>query len=146
MDIDALPTPARDRLPKPWQHNLRRWVVIAAFVLSACRAATTPAPIKLPVSVPDQLIAGQSLTVRVGPTDAADGTDVGLVMVGSLGPRIYQSTFIQGIAVFIIPGEHTLQSGTLAFVAAADRARGEAGLILHTGNKFQLPGEWYVSY
>jgi hypothetical protein len=145
VHIDALPTP-RDRLPTRWKQVIQRWVVIVAFVLSACRAATTPTPIKLPISLPEQLIAGQSVTVRVGPTDAADGTDVGLVMVGSLGPRVYQSTFFKGIAVFVIPGEHTLQTGTLAFVAAAERARGEAGLILRSGGKFQLPGEWYVSF
>ncbi|MCU0463094.1 MAG: hypothetical protein MUF38_00830 [Anaerolineae bacterium] len=129
-------TPARQRR----RDNLRRAVLVLAFILSACRAALTPPAAKLPMTVPYQLIAGQSVTVQVGPTDAADGTDVGLVMVGSLGPRVYQSTFIRGIATFVIPGEHTLQTGTLAFVAAAEAARGEAGLILRTGARFQMPG------
>lgn len=125
---------------------LRRTLVILALVLSACRAALTPAPLKLPVMVPQQLIAGQSITVTVGPTDAADGTGVGLVMVGSLGPRVYQSTFQRGVAIFIIPAEHTLQTGTLAFVAAADRARGEAGAILRSRIRFGVPGQWHTSF
>lgn len=120
--------------------------MMVALALSACRTALTPAPHKLPIMVPQQLIAGQSITVTVGPIDAADGTDVGLVMVGSLGPRVYQSTFQHGVAIFVIPAEHTLQTGTLAFVAAADRARGEAGAILLSRVRFRMPGQWNVSY
>lgn len=106
------------------------------LVLAACRSAL-PLTGDLPIHLPGFVAAGQSLTVTVGPVNAVDGTSIGLVMVGSLGPRLYQATFNSGTAQFTIPGEHTVQAGYLTFVAASEQARGEGGVVLMSGERTQ---------
>lgn len=103
-------------------------------LLAACRSAP-PLTGDLPIRVPHIATMGQSLTVTVGPVNAVDGTVIGLVMVGSLGPRLYRATFNAGTAQFTIPGEHTTQTGYLTFVAASDQARGEGGVMLMPGDR-----------
>jgi hypothetical protein len=92
---------------------------------------------KLPINAPSTITVGDSVDVTVGPVSVTDGTRVGLVMVGKHGPRIYRGEFEQGIAHFIIPGEHTLQPGYLAIIAAADSARGEVGVLLRPKAMYQ---------
>jgi hypothetical protein len=84
----------------------------------------------LPIVAPQAINAGETVNVTVGPVTVNDGTLVGLVMVGSHGPRVYRSTFEEGFASFVIPGEHTLQPGYLALIAASESARGETGVVL----------------
>lgn len=86
----------------------------------------------LPIHAPQTIMTGTAFTVTVGPVSVRDGTQVGLVMMGEHGPRVYYANFAHGIAQFRIPGEHTLQPGFFAFVAAAQGARGETGMILRS--------------
>lgn len=92
---------------------------------------------ELPIIAPHTIIAGQSVIVRVGPVDAADGVIVGLVMIGKHGPHVYRAAFLNGMAEFTIPGEHTRQPGSLALIAASGSARGEASVLLRPINESQ---------
>lgn len=97
----------------------------------------------LPVHAPGRLNTGSAFTVTVGPVTALDGTNVGLVMIGSHGPRLYTSTFQHGVAQFSIPAEHTRLAGTFALIAAAQNARGETALVFQDQTTYQrvsLPG------
>lgn len=102
-------------------------ILIAA---AACRPILPPLTGILPIQAPQRIVAGSPIKVIIGPVVVVDGTSVGLVFIGSHGPYIYHTTFQHGLAEFWIPGEHTRQPGVMAFVAAADDARGEAGLLL----------------
>jgi len=101
-------------------------------LLVAIYACQTAIPLSgdLPVHAPQTLTVGTAFTVTVGPVTVSDGTQVGLVMMGKHGPRVYHSSFSHGVAQFTIPGEHTLQPGFFAFVAASQNARGETGMRL----------------
>lgn len=101
-------------------------------LLVAIYACQTAIPLSgdLPVHAPQTITVGTAFTVTVGPVTVSDGTQVGLVMMGKHGPRVYHSSFTHGVAQFIIPGEHTLQPGFFAFVAASQNARGETGMRL----------------
>lgn len=120
----------------PFRCTVWQAAAMLILVLAACRS-TLPLTGNLPIQLPGFVAAGQSLTVTVGPVNAVDGTSIGLVMVGSLGPRLYQATFNSGTAQFNIPGEHTAQAGYLTFVAASDQARGEGGVVLMSGERTQ---------
>lgn len=100
------------------------------LLITACQPGIIPLRGSLPIHVPAVLTTGMPITVRVGPVEVIDGTGIGLVMMGKYGPYTYHSTFQSGMAEFFIPGEHTRQAGYLAFVAAAEEARGEASLLL----------------
>lgn len=104
--------------------------MILLTILFACQTHTNLTGI-LPLNAPSSITAGESVVITVGPVRVLDGTNVGLVMVSKHGPRIYSGTFEEGVAQFNIPGEHTLQSGYLAFIAASQDARGEIGMQLH---------------
>lgn len=106
------------------------YVIGLVLVLMACQPTATVLSGRLPIHAPNVITAGMALTVTVGPVEATDGTRIGLVMIGRHGPYIYHTTFHSGIAEFHIPGEHTRQAGMMAFVAAAEDARGEASLLL----------------
>lgn len=105
-------------------------VLSLLFVLTTCQPVDQPLSGDLPIFAPEAINVGDVVHVQVGPVHVRDGTLVGLVMVGKHGPRVYRSTFEEGIARFTIPGEHTMQPGYLALIAAADSARGEAGVLL----------------
>lgn len=110
--------------------RLLLYVAGIVIVFSACRPALPPLSGILPIHAPQIIIAGSPLKITIGPVAATDGTGVGLVLMGSRGPHVYHTTFQHGLAEFWIPGEHTRYSGYMAFVAAADDARGEASLLL----------------
>lgn len=101
-----------------------------AILLFACQQSEVLSG-SLPLHAPSAIVAGDTITVTVGPVTVEDGIHVGLVMVGRHGPRLYQSRFEQGIARFDIPGEHTLEPGFFAFIAASQDARGEIGMIFY---------------
>jgi hypothetical protein len=101
------------------------------LLLFACQSQSTYLTGILPISAPNTVDTGTSIIVTVGPvTEAIDGTNIGLVVVGKHGPRIYRATFVNGFAEFTIPKEDTLQPGYFAVIAAAGDARGETGMIL----------------
>ncbi|GAB4516223.1 MAG: hypothetical protein OHK0046_21180 [Anaerolineae bacterium] len=66
----------------------------------------------------------------IGPVSASNGTPVGLIMLGTYGPKVYNTVFDAGVAHFVIPSKDTRQPGYLALIAAAEDARGEASIIL----------------
>lgn len=100
------------------------------IAVSACRPILPPLSGILPIQAPPIIVAGSPLKITIGPVAANDGTGVGLVLMGSRGPHVYHTTFQRGLAEFLIPGEHTRHPGYMAFIAAADDARGEASLLL----------------
>lgn len=100
------------------------------LLLFACQTQSPYLTGVLPIEVPNMVDTGTSITVTVGPVQAIDGTNIGLVIVGKHGPRIYRGTFISGFAEFTIPKEDTRQPGYFAVIAAAGDARGETGMIL----------------
>lgn len=102
------------------------WLTVAV----ACTRNTELTGI-LPIEAPALANAGEKIAVTVGPVpDATNGTAVGLVMLGTYGPRVYRAEFESGLAMFTIPADHTLQPGYLALIAASENARGEASIIL----------------
>jgi hypothetical protein len=92
----------------------------------------------LPIDAPKLARTGEQLEITIGPVAAANGTPAGLVMVGLHGARIYNTTISSGLARFVIPAQDTLQPGYLAFVAAIDEARGEAGIVLFPARPYAL--------
>ena len=122
-------------------------LIMTLSLLITCQNSPQPAGIgltgDLPVHAPGRLNTGSAFTVTVGPVIARDGTNVGLVMMGSHGPRLYTSTFQHGVAQFSIPAEHTRLAGTFALIAAAQNARGETALVFQNQTAYQtvsLPG------
>lgn len=125
-------------------------LIIAVSLLLTCEYPTQPTGLgltgDLPVHAPGRLHTGSAFTVTVGPVTALDGTNVGLVMIGSHGPRLYTSTFQHGVARFSIPAEHTRLAGTFALIAAAQNARGETALVFQDQTAFQRvsrPGTFF---
>jgi hypothetical protein len=98
-------------------------------------AAPAPAPLggSLPIDVVKSARVGDTVAVTVGPVAAVDGLPATLTMVGSYGPRIYRSAFAGGSARFLIPGDDTHQSGTVALTATAGAARGDTQLTFEPG-------------
>lgn len=134
----------RSHIWKGYGSRLFVYTVGILIAFSACRPTLPPLSGILPIQVPSIIIAGSPLKITIGPVDANDGTGVGLVLMGSHGPHVYHTTFQRGLAEFWIPGEHTRHPGYMAFVAAADDARGEAGLRLEPdpNRKVRLSIDW----
>lgn len=107
------------------------------LIVQACGGGSGPIPLTgvLPVAAPNAAHAGQSIQVTVGPVEVDNGTPIGMVLVGTFGPRVYNSVFEAGMAQFIIPPEHTLQPGYVALIFAAQEARGEASIVLFTASR-----------
>lgn len=120
------------RIRGPMQMLAVLAVIVALLLFSAaCTPPHAGLTGTLPIIAPALANAGEQINVTVGPVqNARNGTFVGLVMLGTYGPRVYQAEFVSGLAHFIIPPEHTLQPGYLALIAAVDEARGEASIIL----------------
>jgi hypothetical protein len=85
----------------------------------------------LPITAPRITSAGEQIEISIGPVSAANGTPVGLVMIGARGPHIYNTTFEAGWAQIVIPASDTYQSGLLSLVAAADDARGNLSIVVY---------------
>jgi hypothetical protein len=128
------------------QYGGCRWNIILNYhvtlllilLLFACQAQTTLTG-HLPIHIPDGTMTGSTITVTVGPVQALDGTNIGLVIVGKHGPRIYRGTFESGFAEFIIPEEDTRQPWYFAVIAAAGDARGETSMILRSDHNSPNP-------
>jgi hypothetical protein len=84
----------------------------------------------LPIIAPTIVNVGEPINVMVGPVYVTDGTQIGLVMLSTDGLRIYNSQFVEGVARFVIPQEHTTQAGRRSLVAIAENARGEVSIVL----------------
>lgn len=85
----------------------------------------------LPINAPKIANAGDEIAVTVGPVSVNNNTPIGLVVVGTHGPRVYNTVFESGLAHFIIPPKDTRQPGYLALIAASEDARGETSIILN---------------
>lgn len=122
------------RTAQEFVHCITRVVsntLVLLLVLVACVSeARQPLTGTLPVMAPLTALAGQEIQVVVGPVDVDNGTPIGMVLVGTYGPRVYNTVFASGVAAFTIPSEHTLQPGYLALIVAVDKARGEASIVL----------------
>lgn len=128
------PTPSMIRLLTRLTHYYALLIMVLCLLMT-CQYPPQSTGISLtgnlPVHAPGRLNTGSAFTVTVGPVTALDGTNVGLVMIGTHGPRLYTSTFQHGVAQFSIPAEHTRLAGTFALIAAAQNARGETALVFH---------------
>lgn len=102
------------------------------ILLVSCMDGMQPLAGRLPIEAPRVAYAGDEINITVGPVTANNGTPVGLVMVGTYGPKVYNTVFQSGIAHFTIPSKDTRQPGYLALIAASDEARGEASIILYS--------------
>lgn len=109
-------------------------VLFICFFLSvlpvSCGNETAQLSGILPIDAPSIVVTGTQIEVRVGPVEANNGTPIGLVAVGTYGPRVYHSEFQSGEARFLIPADDTRQPGYLALIVAADDARGNTSVIL----------------
>ncbi|NJL57813.1 hypothetical protein HC928_23790 [bacterium] len=103
--------------------------LLLIFILSQCTSDSRLTGY-LPIEAPMVANAGDQIAITIGPVVVDNGTPVGLVMLGTYGPRVYRTEFQSGLAYFTIPAEHTLQPGYLALIVAAEEARGEASIIL----------------
>lgn len=128
---NALPNnPQHQTRPRLRTNRIVLFGLLLAFIVACSPTASQVLTGNLPMQAPDMIVAGQAVTVTIGPVSVVDGTRVGLMMVGQHGPRVYNGTFEQGVAQFDIPGEHTFPAGQLAFIAAAEDARGHAGVLV----------------
>ncbi len=127
------------RKSKPLSYWLSLMTLMSVLLIFAACSPNRALTGKLPIDAPALANAGEQIDVTVGPVpNASNGTAVGLVMLGTYGPRVYQGQFEAGLAHFTIPSEHTLQPGYLALIAAADQARGEASIILFIENSTKI--------
>ena len=120
----------------PWKHfrfNTRHILLTLLCAISmACTTVDTNTQLdgNLPVLVQRTVQTGEKINITVGPVEADNGTQIGLIAVGAHGPKTYQSTFSSGMAHFVIPELHTGQPGYMALIVAAGAARGEASVTL----------------
>ncbi|MDX2075057.1 MAG: hypothetical protein SFZ02_01390 [bacterium] len=118
------------------QHGIpkffRRLILLLIFI-TACSAPETFIPKltgTIPIHAPDVASAGSPIEISIGPVNVANGTPIGLVMVGVHGPKVYNTVFTDGQAYFKIPSSDTYQPGYVALIVASEDARGEASIIV----------------
>lgn len=106
------------------------WVILfSAIVLMACLPSAVILKGELPLTAPRVVVIGEPLHLSIGPVANAAGKPVGLVMISTQGPKVYNSTFNADTATFDIPITDLSQPGYLTFVAVVDNARGQT--IVH---------------
>lgn len=118
-------------------HRVGKFLLLVVLVVLAACGESAPSSQQLqgslPIEAPQSAQAGDEIDVAIGPVSVSNGTPIGLVTVGSHGPRVYNASFnASGMAYFTIPSDHTRQSGYLALIAVAQQARGETNVILET--------------
>lgn len=107
--------------------------ILIGFILASCQKPTPPLIVltgQLPITVVKTITAGKPVTITVGPAGVSNGIPVTLIAVGSYGPRIYQSSFHNKTASFVLSGNETQQSGIVSLTAVAGQARGMAQLLI----------------
>jgi hypothetical protein len=113
---------------------LRAMAILAlGAIIGSCTPQTKPLPVlrgDLQVGGPRAITAGESLKITVASLGAPNSMIVTLLAVGSYGLRVYQSSFRQGEALFLLPGNETRQSGMVFLTALASQARGTAQLLI----------------
>lgn len=113
--------------------NILRWLLLSMIVITACTRADKIVPTltgNIPIHAPTTARIGSAIEVIVGPVDVANGTPIGLVMVGVHGPKVYNTVFQNGEAHFKIPPSDMYQPGYVALIVASQEARGEASIIV----------------
>ncbi len=101
--------------------------LFVCLLLSGCSNAAPPTLALtgiLPMHAVASLQAGATTAITVGPIHTIDGTAITLVVVGSYGPRIYQSAFHRGSAVFLLREADTRIAGVVSLTARAGSAQG----------------------
>lgn len=113
-------------------------MLITTLIITACTSVPVTIPKltgNIPIHAPATASAGSAIEVSVGPLNVANGTPIGLVMVGVHGPKVYNTVFTNGEAFFKIPSTDTFQPGYVALIVASENARGEASIIVFTPNR-----------
>ena len=108
------------------------------IVVTACTTAPNNIPKltgNITIHAPATASAGSAIEISIGPLNVANGTPIGLVMVGVHGPKVYNTVFTDGKAFFQIPSTDTHQPGYVALIVASENARGEASIIVFTPNR-----------
>jgi hypothetical protein len=127
-------------IPHTIRKKLRGIIILLVFV-TACTTAENMLPKltgNIPINAPSTASAGSDINVSVGPLNVANGTPIGLVMVGVRGPKVYNTVFTNGEAHFRIPSTDTYQLGYVALIVASQDARGEASIIVSSPRRSNI--------
>lgn len=122
-------------------------MLITTLIITACTSVPVTIPKltgNIPIHAPATASAGSAIEVSVGPLNVANGTPIGLVMVGVHGPKVYNTVFTNGEAFFKIPSTDTFQPGYVALIVASENARGEASIIVFTPNRSNAQNDIWV--
>ncbi len=125
-----------------------RWMLVF-LIITACTTAPSHLPKltgDIPIHVPTTATAGSAIEISVGPLNVANGTPIGLVMVGVHGPKVYNTVFTDGKAFFQIPSTDTYQPGYMALIVASENARGEASILLSIPNRASAQNNLFIAY
>ncbi len=118
-----------------------RMILLVALFITACTQADKIIPRltgDIPIRAPSTASAGSAIDVTIGPVNVANGTPIGLVMVGIHGPKVYNTVFQNGEAHFRIPPSDTYQTGYVALIVASQDARGEASIIVLSSQRTRV--------
>jgi hypothetical protein len=125
-----------NRFTPSHQHGIPKFfrrLILLLILITACSTPETIIPKltgTIPIHAPNIASAGSPIEILIGPINVANGTPIGLVMVGVHGPKVYNTIFTDGQAYFKIPSTDTYQPGYVALIVASEDARGEASIIV----------------
>jgi len=125
-----------------------RVILLVGLFITACTQADKIIPTltgNIPIHAPSTASAGSSIDIRVGPVNVANGTPIGLVMVGVHGPKVYHTVFQNGLAHFKIPSSDTYQPGYVALIVASQEARGEASIIVFSPQRAHVQVAFFIA-
>lgn len=128
--------------------NIVHWVLLVGLFITACTQADKIIPTltgNIPIHAPSVANAGSAIDIVVGPVNVADGTPIGLVIVGVHGPKVYNTVFQDGQAYFKIPPNDTYQPGYVALIVASQEARGEASIIVFSPRRSNVGWDIYIA-
>jgi hypothetical protein len=128
--------------------NILRWILLVGLFITACTQADKIIPTltgNIPIHAPSVANAGSAIEVMVGPVNVANGTPIGLVMVGVDGPKVYNTVFQDGQAYFKIPPSDTYQPGYVALIVASQEARGETSIIVFLPRRSNVGRDIFIA-
>ena len=128
--------------------NILRLILLVGLFVTACTQADKIIPTltgNIPIHAPSTASAGSSIDVTIGPVNVANGTPIGLVMVGIHGPKVYNTVFQNGEAHFKIPSSDTYQPGYVALIVASQEARGEASIIVFSPRRARVQNTSFIA-
>lgn len=101
----------------------------ALLLVLPARAASPAVARTIAIDAPATAPVGAPIAIGID-VDAADGSAVELVAIGSYGPRLYAAPVENGVARITIPAADTERAGHLSLVATAGASRRVAAIEL----------------